>query len=484
VGVIRPFAAQEPFLECGAREALYGGAAGPGKSFALLLDAAARIHLSHYRALLLRRTFPELEDTLIEKSKEIYPYLGGKYNESKHFWRFPSGAKISFGYLQREADLERYKGPEFQFIGIDELTTFPEKKFVEFLFSRLRSKHGIACYARFASNPGGPGHDWVFQRYAPWLWEPGLIPYPGPRTERGKVPRPRPGEIIWLRRSADGSEIVTDRDWHDTTCAKCAIGNPCIVHRPVARAYFPAKVQDNPFLAGTEYEANLHNLPPLERARLLGGDWNIMPAAGMYFQREKFGVPLATYPSEVIARVRYWDRAATEGGGDWTVGVRMSVLEGPRFVVEDVIRAQRGPGGVEQLIAQTADLDAPLGTITALEQDPGQAGKVEIFNYSKLLVGKAFVALPPQGNKLTRARPVSSQVYVGNVSMVSGPWNHPYLSVLEAYDGTENGVDDDVDATSGAFRVLLTEYHRRRRTGRKARVTIIGGHEPDADEAS
>lgn len=455
---LRPFPAQERFLRCSAREALFGGAAGPGKSWALLLDALSRVSDPHYRALLLRRTFPELEETLIEKSREIFPHVGGSYNEQKHSWRFPSGAKILFGYLNHKADLERYKGPEYSFIAFDELTTFEQHPY-EFLFSRLRSPHGLKGYMRAASNPGGPGHEWVFRRFSPWLWVPGIAPYVGPRTEDGKIPRPGPGETLYLRRGRHGEEIVCQPMWSDPSCATCRPGTPCTIHRPVDRAYFPALVSDNPYLHGTEYEAALHNLPPLERARFLHGDWNIVPAAGMYFKREAFGVPLPAAPTNVIARVRCWDRAATEGGGDWTVGVLMSVLEGPRFVVEHVIRRQLGPGGVEGLIAHTAGTD-PEGTICCLEQDPAQAGKVEIFHYGHLLAGKPFLAIPAQGPKLTRARPFSAQVWVGNVQIVRGAWNHPYLSVLEGFTGEDGGLDDDADASSGAFRVLLLEYHR------------------------
>jgi predicted phage terminase large subunit-like protein len=472
---LRPLPAQERFLRCNAREALFGGAAGPGKSFALLLDAASRVDHPHYRALLLRRTFTELESTLIDKSKNIYPHLGGRYNEAKHIWTFPQGGKVQFGYLQHEADLERYKGPEYQFIGWDELTTFPKPKPprpnpYEFLFSRLRSPHGLACYMRAASNPGGPGADWVFERFSPWLWQPGIAPYPGPRTETGKIPRPAPGQALFFRRNREGVEVVCRPDWHDPTCTACAPGAPCIKHRPRERVYFPALIGDNPFLAGTEYEAELYNLPPLERARLLHGDWNIQPAAGMFFKQDWFKPVYDAAPAAVLARTRYWDRAATEGNGDWTVGVKMSLLPGPTFVVEDVKRAQLGPGGVEQLILKTAEDDG-LETIVALEQDPASAGKFEAFTYARLLAGKAFRAVPPQGSKLVRARPASAQAFAGNIGYVRGPWNRPYFAVLEGWDGTDDTADDDVDATSGAFRVLVSEWERVRPDRRRGRVS-------------
>lgn len=463
---IRPTPRQEEFLRTPARECLFGGSAGGGKTDALIFEASARIEHRDYHAIAIRRTFPELESSFIERSKRLYPRLGGNYNVQQKRWKFKSGARVSFGYVDALSDTDQYQSTEFQDILWDELTTQRSEKPYEFLFSRLRSPHGLTGYVRAASNPGGRGHAWVFRRFSPWIWEPGVAPYPGPLTDRREIPRPRPGQLLWIRRDENGTEIVTHRLWHDPRCGACRSHDPCVRHVPISRVFIPSRVTDNPYLAGTEYEATLHNLPPIERARLLNGDWNIQPSAGMYFKREWFG-PIDTPPTNVIARVRYWDRAATEGGGDWTVGVLMSVLEGPRFVVEDVIRAQRGPGGVEALITMTGDIDPP-GTLIALEQDPGQAGKVEIYHYGQELAGKAFVAIPAQGDKLTRARPLSAQAWVGNVQVCKGHWNHAYFAVLEAFEGTGDELDDDVDASSGAFRVLLTEYARRKpnRTGR------------------
>lgn len=465
---LRPTPRQEAFLACPAKEVLYGGSAGGGKTDALILNCGERVDNGKYQAIAIRRTFPELQP-LIERTKEIYPSLGGRYNVTEKIWRFPSRARVRCGYVDSHDDALQYQGDAFQCIAWDELTTQKTSKAYEYLFSRLRSAHGLIGYVRSAANPGGPGHGWVFKRFAPWLWQPGIAPYPGALTEAGQIPRPRPGQILWIRKDDHGREIVTSRRWHDPKCVRCRPQEPCNVHQPLSRTFIPSRVTDNPFLAGTEYEAILHNLPPLERARMLNGDWNIQPAAGMYFKREWF--PLLDWrPANVLARVRYWDRAATDGGGDWTVGVLMSLLPGPRFVVEHAVRAQLGPGGVEQLILKTAEDDG-RGTIVAIEQDPASAGKFEAFSYFRALTGYAFKAIPPQGSKLVRARPVSSQAYQKNISVVRGDWTYPYFAVLEAYDGTEDCVDDDIDATSGAFRVLVSEWERIRPDRRRGRVS-------------
>lgn len=479
---IRPSARQEEFLACTAREILFGGSAGGGKTESLILQPLARVSLHHYEALAIRRTFPELEASFIERSKAIYPRLGGTYNEQRKAWRWRGAGKVSFGYVDGIDDTARYQSSEFQDIIWDELTTHKKGDAYEFLFSRLRSPYGYPGYVRAGSNPGGKGHKWVFTRFAMWLWEPGVAAYPGALTDNGEIPRPRPGQSLWIRKDLGGREWVTHRRWHDPKCILCRPKEPCFRHAPVSRCFIPSRVTDNKFLAGGEYEATLHNLPPIERARLLNGDWNIMPAAGMYFKRS-WCTQLEVTPSDVIARVRYWDRAATEGGGDWTVGVLMSVRPGPVFVVEHVERKQFGPGGVEKLIKDTAATD-PLGTIVALEQDPGQAGKVEIWNYAKQLRGFAFLGLAPQGDKLTRARPVSAQAHVGNVLYVAGPWNEAYWAVLEGFEGDGDEVDDDVDATSGAFRVLLAEYERRMKRGSGGGNVHLIGLESTANENS
>lgn len=471
---LRPTPAQERFLRSPAKEVLFGGSAGGGKSFALLMHAIRRVENPHAKTLALRRTFTEMLDNLVSESSKYYPYIGGTFNAQKNQWRFsPSGATVSYGYCQHEVDRERYRSSEYTDIEWDELTTHKRETDYLYINSRARNSRGLPCYIRAYTNPGDRGHQWVFRRWAPWLWVPGVAAYPGALCEdRETIPRPKPGEILWFRtEEGTGKEICTHRRWHDPKCKACHPNEPCPTHTPQSRTFFPSRLEDNPYLSKSDYAASLHNLPPLERARMLNGDWNIVPAAGLYFRRATFRKHVAT-PPNVIARVRYWDRASTEGGGDWTAGVRMALVvvtvgatEHPYFVVEHVERGQWGPGMVESTIVGTADTD-PYGTIVALEQDPAQAGKVEAYNYGKILTGRDYRALPPQGNKLTRARPVSAKAWApngtayGGIGYVEGQWNQAYFVELEAFDGLEESPDDQVDATSGAFRVLLEEWRR------------------------
>lgn len=147
-------------------EALYGGAAGGGKSDALIMEGTRQIGNPLYQGLIIRKTYPELTE-LINRSLEIYPaaFPGARYNDSKHVWTFPTGAKIYFGAMQHKKDKIKYQGKQFQFIGVDEATHFSLEE-VDFLKSRCRARGpGQRCYTRLTANPGGPGHGWVKARF-------------------------------------------------------------------------------------------------------------------------------------------------------------------------------------------------------------------------------------------------------------------------------------------------------------------------------
>lgn len=146
--------------------AMYGGAAGGGKSDALVMEVTRQINNPYYQGLVLRKTYPELTE-LINRSLELYTraFPGARYNDSKHVWSFPSGAKIYFGSMQHTKDKIKYQGKQFQFIGIDEATHFKQEEF-DFLVSRCRARaQGQRCYVRLTANPGGPGHGWIKSKF-------------------------------------------------------------------------------------------------------------------------------------------------------------------------------------------------------------------------------------------------------------------------------------------------------------------------------
>lgn len=416
---------QSRFLRCTAYEALYGGAASGGKSEALLMAPLRFVHLPSFRALLLRRTFPELQRSLIARSRLWYPAFGASLNEQAKMWRFPSGAVIEFGHLERDHDVHNYQSAEYAWIGFDELTSFTSAQF-RYMRSRARSAQGIPVHIRAATNPGGEGHDWVMDEWAPWLDQ--RPEYKGPRAEAGQALRYANGEdkIEW---APDG---------------------------PLSRVFIPAKVTDNPHIMKNDpgYVERLRGLDPVTRAQLLDGNWMARPAAGAYFKRQWIELLNVTPAPPAAPRIRYWDRAATEAhkgsDPDWTVGLLMARHAGG-FIVEDVIRLRGGPGQVEAAVTQATRMD-PQGTIVGIEQDPGSAGKMEAAYYVRTLAGLNVRCYPVTKDKITRAQPASAQAERGNLKLVAGPWNAALLSELEGFP--EGSHDDQVDGISGALNAL------------------------------
>lgn len=235
---------QERFLASTADEVLYGGAAGGGKSYALLLWATFGIAQPEYRCLLLRRTFRELELSLIDESRRIYPYLAGSpgtYNESRHTWTFPSGAQIIFGHCEHEGSVLQYQSAQFARIGIDQVESFTRYQFT-YLLSRNRNLIGLQNQMRCTANPGGPGGAWVKKRFIDTCGD---------------------GRRRWF---LDDEEVPA---W--TTHAR-------------SRQFIPARVVDNPHLMANDpgYVARLKALPARERAQLLEGDWDAQTEGMVY----------------------------------------------------------------------------------------------------------------------------------------------------------------------------------------------------------
>lgn len=220
------------------REVFYGGAAGGGKSSCLLMAALEHVNTPGYFALLLRRTYADLSKpgALMDRAAGWLRNTSAKWNEQKKQWTFPSGATLTFGYLDTENDKYQFQGSEYQFIGFDELSQFSESQYL-YLFSRLRrlATSDIPLRMRSASNPGGVGARWVYKRFIPEKFTPN-------DAVEAKV---------WWKEGADESG------------------------REFKRAFIPAKLQDNPHLDREQYEEFLNELDPITREQLLRGDWLI-----------------------------------------------------------------------------------------------------------------------------------------------------------------------------------------------------------------
>lgn len=234
---------QKEFLELTCEEALYGGAAGGGKTEALLRWLGQGYDTPGFSGLFLRRTYPQLSksnDSPIMRSFRIYTPLGGRYHASDHKWVFPSGAIIEFGHMQYESSVADYTGPSYHRIAFDELTQFSETQY-GFMFSRIRKQIGfpIPLGIRAATNPGGPGHNWVRKRFI----------------------------------SNEAQAMVKQLTYRDPSPRG-------VFTSPTGQVFVPARVADNPSLDVDDYITRmLGSLPPKLREQMASGDWDAVEGA-------------------------------------------------------------------------------------------------------------------------------------------------------------------------------------------------------------
>lgn len=203
----------------------------------------------------------------------------------------------------------------------------------------------------------------------------------------------------------------------------------------------------NPFILPSEIEAARQMLP----RRIFQQEYmaEFLSPEGAMFRREWFEV-LPVAPA-VAHRIRYWDKAATQGAGDFTVGLRMARTSDGLFVIEDVVRGQWSPGERDKIMLQTARLDGPDIEIV-VEREPGSSGVDSIVHTIKMLAGYSVKPDQVTGNKVVRAGPLSSYAESGNIKLVRGSWNKDFLDEITGFPGGEH--DDQVDAASGAFNKL------------------------------
>lgn len=430
---------QEAFLSSPADIVIYGGAAGGGKSWGLLLEPLRHVTTNHqFAAVFFRRNTTQIRNPggLWDESRTLYPLAGARPLKAVLEWRWPFGGLVKFAHLEHESTVYDWQGAQIPLICFDELTHFTKAQFF-YMLSRNRSTCGVRPYIRATTNPDADS--WVREFIAWWIDHETGLPLPE-----------RSGAIRWFVRVND--TIV----WADSADE--------LRHRfgadaePKSVTFIAAKLDDNKILLEKDpgYRANLLAQSSVERARLLGGNWKVRPAAGLYFQRT--WVKIVDAAPLDIDIVRGWDLAATEKTADNDPDSTASVKLGRsrstgRFIILHRTSMQAGPHKVEQAIKNAAAADGRAVTIR-LPQDPGQAGKSQAQDLISKLAGYAVHATRPTGDKIVRFSPFSAQCEAGNVDVLRGPWNDELFDALEAFP--EAAHDDDVDACSEAFGQFVT----------------------------
>jgi len=439
---------QEKFLSSPADIAIYGGAAGGGKTYALLMECARHVNNKSFRAVIFRRVSSQITNPggLYDTALELYPGMGARALESpKIVFKFPSGAKVIMTHMQYDKDALGWQGSQVPLICYDELTHFTEKQFF-YLVSRSRNSNGTAGIKPYIRATCNPDPDSFVADLISWWID----------SDTGLAIPERSGVMRWFIRVED--EIIwagTKQELIDQYGSIDENGNQTCM--PKSFAFIASSVYDNKILLRNDpgYLANLKAMNTVDREQLLNGNWKIKPSAGLYFKAVQAPI-VETIPGRIVAICRAWDLAATEStpqnkDPDRTRGVLMARLDSGKFIVVDGRGGCLSASDVRILVRSTGSEDVinyKCNTIS-IPQDPGQAGKEQAQSYVQFLSGHIVKTHSISGNKIARAEPLATQWQQGNVLILRGPWNKEYLREMESFpDGAH---DDYVDASSDSF---------------------------------
>lgn len=432
---------QTEFLSTPADIAIFGGAAGGGKTFGLLIEPLRHVYNSKFGAVIFRRTYPQitLEGGMWDESSNLYPYLGAEARRVSLDWTFPSGARIGFAHLQYENDKEKYDGAQIALLCFDQLEQFSHTQFF-YMLSRNRSTCGVRPYVRATCNP--KPDSWLANFISWWIDQ-----------DTGYPIKERSGIVRWMGRR--NNEILWGNSPEEIEAML-----PGIMSRSVT--FIPSSVYDNKILLekNPEYLANLMALDLIEQERLLKGNWKIRPEAGKVFNRSWFEIVDIVPPGGVVCR--FWDLAATKkemkgDDPDFTAGVKVRKVSNV-YYVEDCIDVQEGPAEVDRLMKTISWHDMRTAQASGArykvrwEMEPGASGKRDSSQIVKSLDGLDAAGVPSQGDKITRAKPLAAQARANNVKLVKGAWNERWLQHMHHQPDWDH--DDIMDASSGAYNAL------------------------------
>lgn len=445
---------QTAFMATPAQICVYGGAAGGGKSFGLLLSALRYKNVPGFGCTIFRRNFNQIfaQGGLWDESMKIYSGIRGAQPQmSLGRWKFCNKdgqivSTVKFAHIERDDELGKWQGSQICEIGFDELTHFSEKTFF-YMLSRNRSSCGVTPFVRATCNPDADS--WV-AKFIDWWIDPDTG-YPIPE---------RSGKLRWFVRRDEALHWANTREelWE-----RFDLKTDEEKEEPRSVTFIMSRLQDNKALlkVNPQYMANLKALSIIERERLLHGNWKIKAAAGLFFKRTQLGDILDRIPDDVIRWVRCWDLAATEktdsGDPAYTAGVLIGKRKNGRYIVADVINKQMAAADVRKTIKLTAQADkaAYKRVRIRLPKDPGQAGKEQAESYIKFLAGFDVTAVAETGSKESRAEPMAAQWQAGNFDILAGAWNEEYLYQLENFPDSK--FKDMVDASANGFAELETK---------------------------
>lgn len=433
---------QEDFLSTSADIAIYGGAAGAGKSFALLMEPLRHIDNNKFGAVCFRRESPQItsQGGLWDTSFELYSSYDARPIQSPSYhWQFKNGSTITFSHIQHEKNVKSWDGSQIPLLMFDELQHFTAKQFF-YMLSRNRSTCGVKPYIRATCNPDP---DSFLRDLLSW-WI---------NQETGFPIKERSGVIRWFIRK---NNII---HW---ASSKQGLIDKFPGSKPKSLTFIPGNIEDNPALLKMDegYVGNLEALLEYEQKRLLHGNWFARPNAGELFKRFYFKViERSEAPTEYKEDIRYWDRAATVPNDenpdpDYTVGLKMAVGHDDNYYITDIIRDRVEPGDVENLIKSGIELD-DYDTVIGLEQEPGASGKIEVANYQNNIDDRNIELFPKSKSKLTCWKPAARYAKNKFIYIIKAPWNEAFLSEAESVtDGSQKGHDDQIDCLAGAYNYL------------------------------